>query len=73
MSNNGNRKRAAPAAGRPGKARKPRKPQSEEEDSNDSVLLDQQPQENQRTPSPLGDEPTIKMPEVIVVDKKNGM
>ncbi|XP_073956775.1 protein RCC2 [Choristoneura fumiferana] len=66
MSNNGNRKRAAPAAGRPGKARKPRKPQSEDEDSNDSVLLDQQPQENQRTPSPLGDEPTIKMPEELL-------
>lgn len=63
MSNNGNRKRAAPPSGRSYKVRKPRKHHSDDEDSNDSSVSDQG-QEPQREPSPLPDEPTEKLPEV---------
>ncbi|XP_053624419.1 protein RCC2 [Plodia interpunctella] len=66
MSSNG-RKRAAPASGRATKIRKPRKPVSEDEDSNASSVSDQQQQpEAPRTPSPIGDEPTIKLPEELL-------
>ncbi|KAL0902086.1 hypothetical protein ABMA27_000039 [Loxostege sticticalis] len=66
MSSNG-RKRAAPASGRSTKIRKPRKPVSEDEDSNDSSLSDQQPQDAPaRTPSPLADEPMVKLPEELL-------
>ncbi|XP_061719088.1 protein RCC2 homolog [Cydia pomonella] len=63
MSNNGTRKRSLPSAPR-GKPRKPRKQVSEDEDSNDSVTSE--PREQQRTPSPLGDEPTVKLPEELL-------
>lgn len=63
MSNNGSRKRAAPASGRATKIRKPRKPISEDEESNESSLSDHT-QEPPRSPSPLIDEPMEKLPEV---------
>lgn len=67
MSNNGagGRKRAnAATSGRATKIRKPRKPSPDDEDSNDSNISDQMPQE-QRSPSPMPDEPMVKLPEVI--------
>ncbi|KAJ2954112.1 hypothetical protein O0L34_g2334 [Tuta absoluta] len=62
MSNNG-RKRSAPAASGRAKIRRPKKHVSDDEDSNDS--LPEQPQEQQRTPSPM-EESTIKLPEELL-------
>ncbi|KAG7313221.1 hypothetical protein JYU34_000320 [Plutella xylostella] len=68
MSNNGagGRKRAnAATSGRTTKIRKPRKPSPDDEDSNDSNISDQMPQE-QRSPSPMPDEPMVKLPEELL-------
>lgn len=48
--------------------RKPRKPVSEDEESDDSTA-EEQTQEKQRSPSPMPDEPTVKLPEVSFDDK----
>lgn len=59
MSSNGGRKRAGPALKR---SNKRKKRVSEDEASNSSV--DETQQEGHRTPSPLADEPMVKLPEV---------
>lgn len=62
MSSNGRKRPTAAAAGKPRKIRKPRKPSEDEEDSNDSTHSEPAPE--QRTLSPIADEPATPLPEV---------
>lgn len=66
MSTSTSHKRAGAAnSGRPSKIRKPRRHVSEDDDSNDSIVSEQTQEQSQRTPSPIVDEPMVKLPEVI--------
>ncbi|XP_072930881.1 protein RCC2 [Epargyreus clarus] len=67
MSTNASRKRAAAGNSvRSSKIRKPRKHVSEDEDSNDSTVSEQAQEQPQRSPSPIVDQPMIKLPEELL-------
>lgn len=62
---NTGRKRPAANPSKPAAKRRNKKAPSDNEDSDSSVEETPQAEKGNRTPSPLPDEPTVKLPEVI--------